>query len=260
MLYQIEKRALPITTNVFHGLSPLPHIHTHLELIWMAEGASCANVDNKEFLMEQGDLFLAFPNQIHFYQDTTSLQGYLFIFSQDLFPDLKELFQNKVPASPIIKNSCLPKDTEKRLKKIMKKNNSDSTFDRIAAKGYLLALMGELLPLMSLIPAPSDHDSIKSVLTYCSENYTEPLSLEIISRNLHLNKYYISHIFKERMNIGFTDFVNSLRVEHACNLLERGCSITEIAFSSGFSSIRTFNRVFANTVGMTPREYLKRKI
>ena len=61
------------------------------------------------------------------------------------------------------------------------------------------------------------------------------------------------------MNIGFADFVNSLRIEHACNLLEKGSNITEIAFSSGFSSIRTFNRVFLQTLGMTPRDYIRSK-
>lgn len=112
---------------------------------------------------------------------------------------------------------------------------------------------------MTLIPNKSDQDSIKRLLQYCSENYTEPLTLDSISSNLHLNKYYISHIFKERMDIGFTDFVNNLRIEHACGLLERGVSITEVAFSSGFSSIRTFNRCFLQNMGMTPREYIKKK-
>ena len=48
-----------------------------------------------------------------------------------------------------------------------------------------------------------------------------------------------------------------LRIEHACSLLENGDNITEAAFSSGFSSIRTFNRVFVENMEMTPREYMK---
>ena len=76
---------------------------------------------------------------------------------------------------------------------------------------------------------------------------------------MHLNKYYISHIFNERLNISFTDFINSLRIEHACSLLERGANITEVALSSGFSSVRTFNRVFLQTLNTTPRDYLKAK-
>lgn len=259
MLYQIENRGVPLSTGTFTGLSTIPHIHSHLELIYMEEGSCMATVDNKDFLIEKGDLFLSFPNQIHYYHDRSVVSGYLFIFSADLFKDFKEIFQTKVPYSPIIKCNQLPLDLRSRLKKIKTKNRSDSNYEKIAAKGYLLSLLAEILPLMNLVTSTTDHDSIKSILTYCSENYTEPLTLEQISKELHLNKYYISHIFNERMNISFTDFINSLRIEHACNLLERGSNITEIAFSSGFSSIRTFNRVFVQNMGMSPRDYAKSK-
>ncbi len=259
MLYQIENRSVPLSTGNFSVLSTIPHIHTHLELIYMEEGSSMATVDNKNFLIEKGDLFLSFPNQIHFYHDRSAVRGYLFIFSPDLFKDFKEVFQTQVPHSPIIKCTQLPLDLRSRLKKIRNKNRSESNYEKIAAKGDLLSLLAELLPKMTLVTTPTAHDTIKSVLTYCSENYTEPLTLEQISKELHLNKYYISHIFNERLNISFTDFINSLRIEHACNLLERGSNITDVALSSGFSSVRTFNRVFVQTLDMTPRDYVKAK-
>lgn len=260
MLYRIEKRNVPLATGSFHSLSNIPHIHSHIELIYLREGSSVATVDNKDYTIERGDVFLSFPNQIHFYHDKSTVSGYLILFTPDLIKDFKDLFRSQVPTSPIIKYQQLPIDIRNRLKTIVTKNaNSDSIFDKTAAKGFLTALIAELLPLMTLAPASTDHDSIKNILTYCSENYTEPLTLELLAKELHLNKYYISHIFKERMNIGFADFVNSLRIEHACNLLEKGSNITEIAFSSGFSSIRTFNRVFLQTLGMTPRDYIRSK-
>ena len=45
--------------------------------------------------------------------------------------------------------------------------------------------------------------------------------------------------------------------QNARKMLEKGTNITEIAFSSGFASIRTFNRAFQKHLGMTPREYMK---
>lgn len=260
MRYKIESRHPDLTCNTVKNLSPLPHIHSHLELIYMIDGQVIANVDNKDFLIEAGDLFLSFPNQIHYYHDYASLDGIILIFSPELFKDLREIFQNKVPDSPIIKSSLISFDVHKHLMQILEKNHSDAPFGPIAAKGYLLAFLGEILPLMKMTPARSDQDNIKRLLQYCADNYTEPLTLDGISRQLHLNKYYISHVFKERMNIGFTDFVNNLRTEHACNLLEEGVNITEVAFASGFSSIRTFNRCFSQNIGMTPREYIKMKI
>lgn len=259
MAYQFEKRSISITTDFFRGLTTLPHLHTHLEMVYMVQGSSIATVDYQDFPIETGDLFLSFPNQIHFYHDRGPTFGYLIIFSPDAFKELNEVFQKKIPTSPVLKKEILGPEIRANLDRIITKKNADSHFEKIASKGYLLALLGEILPRMTLVPKPSSHDSIKNVLAYCSEKYTEPLTLDLLARELHLNKYYISHIFKERMNISFTDFVNGLRIEHACSLLENDTNITETAFSSGFSSIRTFNRAFAKTMGMSPREYIKRQ-
>lgn len=259
MLYQVENRTNAFTASEINSLDPTPHIHPHLELICLKGGSSKVNLDNKEFLLEDGDLFLSFPNQIHFYHDQTPITGYISIFSPDLFRELKELFNQKVPISPIVKRAQLPIDMPERMGKIVALENSDSAFDKISANGYLLAFLGEVLSQMTFIPTPSDQDSVKKLLHYCSAHYTEPLTLDAVSRELHLSKYHISHIFKERIGIGFTDFLNSLRTEHACGLLEKGSSITDVAFSSGFSSIRTFNRVFVQNMGMTPREYIRTK-
>ena len=258
MLYQIEKKDFRLYAFHANNLSPIPHIHTHLEMIYMAEGSSVATVDNKEYTIEAGDIFLAFPHQIHFYNDLSPVNVFLIIFPIDFYKELKDIFQSKMPSSPVIKKSEILTDVTQRIHLIIQNTDSDSPYDNIAARGYLLSLLGELLPLMTLHPNDSSHDSIKNVMNYCSQNYTEHLTLDVLAKELHLNKYYISHIFKERMNIGFSDFINSLRIEHACLLLEKGGNITEVAFASGFSSIRTFNRVFAQNTGMSPREYLKK--
>ena len=42
--------------------------------------------------------------------------------------------------------------------------------------------------------------------------------------------------------------------------LIKGSSITDIAYVSGFSSVRTFNRAFLKHLDMTPRDYIKQKI
>lgn len=260
MSYKIENRKLAFTASCIKRLLPIPHIHSHLELVYLKKGASLAVLDNKEYLLEAGDFFLAFPNQIHFYHDREPVEGYLIIFTPELFKELREVFQTKVPACPVLHSDCLPEDIADYMEKIYVKLRSDLPFDKIVARGCLLTVLGEVLPSMALVDNPGDQDAIKRILSYCIENYTEPISLEGLAKELYLNKYYISHIFKERMNISYKDFINKLRVEHACGLLEKGSSITEIAYASGFSSVRTFNRAFLKHLGMTPRDYIKRNI
>lgn len=262
MRYTFENRKVPFVANpITNGLSPQPHIHPHLELIYLSGGTSVASLDGKEYLMEGGDLFVAFPNQIHFYhdRDRSDMGGYVLIFAGELFPDFMELFKNKVAVDPVIKRDRLPGDLAQRFSQVFDKINSGNSYERIAAKGHMLAILAEVLPLMRLTDTPVSQDSIKSVLMYCMENYTEPLTLDTLARDLHLNKYYISHIFQKRMETGFSEFVNSLRIEHACELLSKDRSVTEVAYASGFSSIRSFNRIFADKMHMTPTQYVKQK-
>lgn len=257
MPYHIETREKSFTASHLKKLQYPPHIHPHLELIYVKSGASIATADNKKYRLGDGDLFLTFPNQIHFYHDETSIDAYMLIFAPDLFSDLKDIFQNKTPISPVLHEDQLPGDIAERLVNIRERLNSDDHFSRICAKGGLLSLLGEILPQMALTDTQADQDSIKRLLIYCTENYLEPLSLDILSSELHLNKYYISHIFQERMNMSYKDFINRLRVEHACNLLTKDAHVTEVAYASGFTTIRTFNRAFLKHMGMTPREYVR---
>ena len=259
MQYKFENRKIPLSISKMYNLSSTPHIHPHIELIYLTKGRSVTYVDGKRFLLEPGNFFLSFPNQIHFYHVHCPVEGYLIIFAPEYFKDLKDIFRSQIPISPIIKLDSLLSDVEKILETIFYKNKSDLPLHKTIAKGYLLALLSELLSGTTLVDAPADSDNIKNLLIYCTEHYTEPLSLNRISQELHLSKYYISHIFSDKLHVSFPDFINSLRVERACAYLEKEVNITEVAFSSGFSSIRTFNRAFIKQMNMTPRDYMKQK-
>lgn len=81
---------------------------------------------------------------------------------------------------------------------------------------------------------------------------------EVISQALHISRTYISHLFSEKLHMGFSEYIGMLRISDACNLLAtRDMSITEISYAVGFDSTRSFNRLFLKYTGMTPREYRK---
>ena len=260
MQYFYERRKNDFVSNPIRSLTPLPHIHPHLEMIYLESGSSVAALDGKEFLIGEGDLFLAFPNQIHAFHDRSELKGWIFIFAPELFPDLERLFNQKTPMNPVIDSGFLPKDLAERLQSASGRIGSSDAFEIIAGKGQLLSVLGEVLPAMQLVDSPAAQDSIKNVLIYCAENFTEPLTLDSLSEALHLNRFYISHIFCKRMGMSFPDFINGLRLERACHLLSKGWNITEAAYASGFSSIRTFNRIFARDLKMTPSQYIRQEI
>ena len=259
MSYQIENRKKVFTAEPLEELLPKPHIHSHVELIYMVKGKSVATLDNRTYMLKEGDCFLAFPNQIHFYHDQEAVEAYLIIFSSELFKELRNVFQNKMPTNPVFRIGESANSMCQIFEKICSKLQSGNSFDEVVAKGCLMTFLGEAFAVITLEDNRGDEDTTKRILAYCLENYTRPITLEMLAKELYLNKYYISHVFHERMQMSFKEFVNKLRVEHSCGLLEKGCSIIDIAYASGFSSVRTYNRAFLKYMEMSPREYMKGK-
>ena len=128
-------------------------------------------------------------------------------------------------------------------------------------RAYLLILCSRLLPRMELAPAVKcDTDTLKAVIQYCTENYSREISLQTLSDSLYISKYYISHLFGQRLKVSFCDYINALRVRRACELLRQGgLSVTEVAFAVGYNSTRSFDRCFKKIQKVSPQSYRLRK-
>ena len=88
----------------------------------------------------------------------------------------------------------------------------------------------------------------------------EMVSLAQLEEDLHISKHYISHLFGDKLNIGFNDYINSLRITYAARLLrETNDPIIDVSENSGFNSLRTFNRAFKKHIGVSPRDYRNNK-
>ena len=101
----------------------------------------------------------------------------------------------------------------------------------------------------------------QKVISYISENYTEDIKLEAISKRFGYNEKYLSHALHELTGMHFSKFLSRYGVERARELLAENMekSVSEIAIECGFSSFNTFFRAFKEMTGKTPLEYRKQK-
>lgn len=243
----------------FEALTVGEHFHDYIEMFYLRQGTSLARVDAAEYLLHSGDVFLTFPNQIHSYQDTEKCEGVLCIFPYRYFDDLTNIFRQNIPASPVVAASELPAQIPALFESVLASTRLQPPYRDTVIKGYLGVLLGSLLPLIPLHKATeSNSDTVQSILSYCGSNYQQELTLESVAQDLHISKYHISHLFSKKIRIGFNDFINMLRVQDACDRLKQGTGITTAAVEAGFSSIRSFNRVFLRQTGLTPLKYQKR--
>ena len=65
----------------------------------------------------------------------------------------------------------------------------------------------------------SDTGITYQLIHYISEHFQEPLSLDWLARELHISKYYLSHIFSDRLQMNFRQYLNHIRLDYALQLL-----------------------------------------
>ncbi|MBO9698702.1 MAG: helix-turn-helix transcriptional regulator [Sporocytophaga sp.] len=94
-------------------------------------------------------------------------------------------------------------------------------------------------------------------LDYINENFNNAeLDLSQISKATGVNQRFISDTISEKFQCNFKTYVNQIRINEAKRLLkESDLNIGEIAYSVGFSSPGSFNRVFKSMTGKTPTEF-----
>jgi AraC-like DNA-binding protein len=94
--------------------------------------------------------------------------------------------------------------------------------------------------------------------------YLDPeLTLAKLAAHLSLPAKTISAILNQHLDVGFNEYVNGFRVEEVKQRLadpqNHGSTILSIALNSGFNSLATFQRVFKNLTGITPKQFLEQQ-
>ena len=96
------------------------------------------------------------------------------------------------------------------------------------------------------------------------ELYLEPkFNLEDLASRLGKSRHHISKLINAKEDRSFYDLSNGYRVKHLQKMLDapqnKRFTILSLGLESGFNSKASLNRVFKNSTGLTPREYLNTK-
>lgn len=233
--------------NGFQGFSPM--FHTHGEIIFAVRGCIPMVVDGEEFVLQEGEMSVLFPYLVHSYEEMPETEAIVVLFDPSETAFATE-FVSRKPLTPRISGEDFSYLLE-RLVYFRRKGSLSTAF------GYLNAIIGEFL---ERVPMEKDDRGVENVavrvLEYCGEHFTENITVKSVSEALYVSQSYISKIFSEKLRYGFREYVNSLRIQKAKSLLEHSDkSIVEIMLDCGFQNQSSFNRVFRQACGLSPREY-----
>lgn len=124
---------------------------------------------------------------------------------------------------------------------------------------YFINFLSNIAESMSYEKIYASKDTIENVKSYISKYYYKDIKLDFLSDIFFLNSAYLSTLFKERTGQKYIDFLNSVRIEKAKELLNKSDrKIYQISKAVGYDNPKYFFRVFKKYTGVSPEQYKKR--
>ena len=101
---------------------------------------------------------------------------------------------------------------------------------------------------------------METIKSFVHEHHTEELELNQLAEIVYLTPSYLSKMFRTKTGETITDYIISVRMDHAKRLLreEYALKTYEVGQRVGYADPAYFNKVFKKVVGLTPKEYRDR--
>lgn len=227
----------------------IPMFHPHGELLYVSEGAVTVTVDGVTHTVTKGELAVIFPYLTHSYESAPEAAAIILLFDPAATVFDKTLLTKK-PARYFTDGTAL----QPLLERCVTMLHSGKTK---TATAYLNAVIGELLELLPLEESGEiSRDITLQLLNYCSEHYTEDITVSQVANALYISQSYVSKVFSNKLKYSFREYINTLRIHKAQALLkDSGKNILQIMSECGFKNQSSFNRIFRELCGVSPKEF-----
>lgn len=246
------------------------HFHNCVEIGIVKKGTIRLYVESQNININQGDVFFLAPYTMHISHPAT-LQNegqceYLYMLPDIL---LNDFFPNHIPDILLpyhFKNfpihfplSEYP-EVASLVSRLFDTMREKRTNYIINAKGLVLTLMTELS--RSLPEGPKDVTGneilplLLPALRYIDQYYSSEISIDLLAKLCHISTSHFHKLFKQSLNLSPVQYIQHIRLTHACILLHSTeLSVLSIALSVGFSSVSNFNKQFQKWFHQTPRQW-----
>ena len=241
------------------------HWHSHYLLILITGGNGIQSLNGKDYEFERGQLFVLSP--VDFHKNTTDENGFDYYgvkFHYDFSSDrLHGVFESiTFPLYARLAGEDLLQ-AESFMKMLINECKSTAT----GAKELCHSLLEALLVIGArnrqknentvnpLLDAETDLRLVEAV-KYIETHFREDISVESVGAYVGYSSHYFSCLFKKRIGVSCSTYIQNCRLEFARKLLKIGeLSVTEVSYESGFGSPSYFASVFKRTYNCTPLEF-----
>lgn len=124
--------------------------------------------------------------------------------------------------------------------------------------GKIYSLTYELLWILTQKESsrtPEDYAAYAK--TYFELSYMQHISIEDVAKNLHIDRRYLTKVFRKAYGISPKEFLTNLRMQKAVHFIHSGHNVTESARMAGFTDLSNFYKQYKTRYGSVPSKYKK---
>ncbi|WMW77058.1 AraC family transcriptional regulator [Flavobacterium sp. 20NA77.7] len=245
------------------------HYHPEYELTYIVKGSGYRIVGNTYEYFKEGDLVLLGSNLPHTWTGKSNQQEHseaiVIQFSSEMIHSLlayeeSEYMYKMLKDSAMGLNFKSTNEIVNKMEIVLSSNGFEKIINLIALLNDLSKVAYRLISPNSFhtIVSKKNENRINKVCLYIQHNFNSKITLKQVAELIHQTESNFCKFFKKATGITFSDYVNEIRINEACRLLElTEMTISEIVFETGFENQSYFNRVFATKKKQTPSHYRK---
>ena len=236
----------------------VPHTHNHMELFYIVGGKGQFLIQDQLYPVNANNLVIINPNVPHT-EVSLNAQPLEYIVLGIEGVELASSEQSNGRFSMLDHFESV--EISGCLRNILREMELKSTGYEDVCQAYMEILIIRLMRSTALsVPAQPQQISANrqcaAVKRYIDQHFKETLTLDQLAEEAHMNKFYLSHAFKQEFGVSPINYLISCRIEESKYLLaETDLSISQIAQLLNFSSPSYFSQVFRRTQGVSPVEF-----
>ena len=233
-----------------------PFLHPIYVFHIVTKGTAVFRIGSDSYSLKRGDVFFAFP-AYQYYLDADDDFEYIYISFMGSGATSRLPKCNITVENPYYTDfGFLCTLFENAIRRVTPFNSNILTESVLY---YALSFFSSKESEQEIEDQQSPNSIFESIVDYVDYHYRESdISLSRLANVFSYTEKYLSSLFKKNMQICFISYLNNLRIQYACELIQKGTmNMSEISVACGYSDYSYFSKVFKKITGKSPTDALK---
>lgn len=240
-------------------------VNLGLKLILVMDGKLTIETNDRFYSLKEKDFMVINPKQLYQIRGNANncvlLLNISDTFIEQYFPDYRKIrFECYSREEDQGRESMIGTIRKLLAEVVITYLRKDETY-RIEIQGYICQILLILIRRFKregqiFQKIDTDDQRLDQIIAYLEKNYDQMVSQESVAHLFYLSTSYLSRYFKQKLGIGFSQYLMNIRLRHSMkDLLYTSHSLSQIAMDNGFPNTKSFTDLFKKLYGETPRTY-----